>query len=237
MRKIQASSNYLKNQTRKNLAKAALSLIIFGVAFSALILRLLSSFQVAIFEEAALIFLFTTLIAFYFYLRKYRIYSSGWEGEKQVTKLLADGLSDDYYLINDIYLRGRGGDIDHVVLAPGGVFVLETKNWSGNITCHGDEWQRMNKNKFSQSPSRQVKRNAAKIKQIIDNSYLSSLHIRVECIVVFTNRKATLNINKSRVPILKLQQLLNYLSSNASTRRLSREHLEAIGREIAKQKA
>jgi hypothetical protein len=40
-------------------------------------------------------------------------------------------LSDDYYLLNDLYLRDGGGDIDHIVLGPNGVFVLETKNWSG----------------------------------------------------------------------------------------------------------
>jgi len=237
MRKIKASSNYLKNQTRKNLAKAALSIIIFGVAVFALMLRVLSSFQVGILEQAVLVFLLAPLIAFYFYLRKYRIYSGGWEGEKRVAKLLIGGLSDDYYLMNDLYLQGDGGDIDHVVLAPGGVFVLETKNWSGSITCRGDEWQRVDKGNFSQSPSRQVKRNAAKIKHIIDNSRLRSLNIRVEGIVVFTNRKSTLHINNTTVSILKLQQLLNYIAVHGNTRRLSREQLEAIGKEIAKQKA
>ena len=78
------------------------------------------------------------LAAFYFYLRKYRIYNAGWEGEKQVAKFLSSRLSDDYFLINDLYLHNGGGDIDHVVLAPSGVFVLETKNWSGDITCNGD---------------------------------------------------------------------------------------------------
>ena len=82
------------------------------------------------------------LAAFYYFLRKYRIYSGGWEGEKQVMKLLSSKLSDDYFLINNLYLRGSGGDIDHVVLGPSGIFVLETKNWSGDITCNGDIWQR-----------------------------------------------------------------------------------------------
>ena len=93
------------------------------------------------------------LAVFYFYLRKYRIYNAGWEGEKQVAKLLSSKLSDDYFLINDLYLHDGGGDIDHVVLGPSGVFVLETKNWSGNITCNGDEWQRAGKGNFKGSPS------------------------------------------------------------------------------------
>ncbi len=107
MRKIKASSSYLKNQVRKNLAKAALSLLIFGVIIFALALRVLSTLQVGLLEEVGLLFSLAPLVAFYFYLRKYRIYSGGWEGEKQVAKLLTSKLGDDYYLINDLYLHRR----------------------------------------------------------------------------------------------------------------------------------
>ncbi len=189
MRKIKGSSSYLKNQVRKNLAKAALSALIFAAVFSILIYRILSTLQIGFFEEAGFVFLIAPLVAFYFYLRKYHIYNGGWQGEKQVAKLLSNTLSDDYYLLNDLYLRDGGGDIDHIVLGPNGVFVLETKNWSGSISCNGDEWQRAGKRNFSGSPSRQVKRNAAKIKQLIDNSpNLRQLGIWVEGIVVFTNK-------------------------------------------------
>ena len=98
-------------------------------------------------------FLIAPAIAAYYYLRKYHLYSGGWQGEKKVAKLLASSLSDDYYLINDLYLHGGGGDIDHIVLAPSGVFVLETKNWRGKITCNGDEWHRAGK---ADSPQAQV---------------------------------------------------------------------------------
>jgi hypothetical protein len=167
MRKLKGSSNYLKNQVRKNLSKAALSAFVFAAAFAILIYRVLSTFQIGILEEVGLVFLLFPLGVFYFFLRKYRIYNGGWQGEKQVAKLLTRALNDDYYLLNDLYLRDGGGDIDHIVLGPSGVFVLETKNWSGNIVCNGDEWQRAGKRNFSGSPSRQVKRNAAKIQQLI----------------------------------------------------------------------
>ena len=237
MRKLKGSSSYLKNQTRKNLAKATLSIIIFGIIFFALSLRVLSTLQVGFFEEAGLLLSLVPLAGFYFYLRKYRIYSGGWEGEKQVAKLLSSKLSDDYILINDLYLRDGGGDIDHVVLGPNGVFVLETKNWSGSITCNGDQWQRLGKRNFSASPSRQVKKNAAKIKRIIDNSQtLRPLGIWVEGIVVFTNNHAGLHLNNPTVPILKLPQLPNHITTHGSSNSYSRQQLEAIGKEILKQK-
>ena len=237
MRKIKGFSSYLKNQVRKNLAKAALSALIFAAIFALLIYRILSTLQVSILEEVGLVFLLAPLVAFYFYLRKYHIYSGGWQGEKQVAKLLTNKLNDDYYLLNDLYLRDGGGDIDHIVLGPNGVFVLETKNWSGNISCNGDEWHRGGKHNFSGSPSRQVKRNAAKIKQIIDNSpNLRTLGIWVEGIVVFTNNHATLHVNNPTVPILKLPQLPNHITAYRSARSISREQLEAIGKEITQQK-
>ena len=237
MRKIKGSSSYLKNQVRKNLAKAALSALIFAAVFALLIYRVLSTLQVGILEEAGFVFLLVPLVAFYFYLRKYHIYSGGWQGEKQVAKLLTSTLNDDYYLLNDLYLRNGGGDIDHIVLGPNGVFVLETKNWSGNVSCNGDDWQRAGKRNFSSSPSRQVKRNAAKIKQILDNSpNLRLLGIGVEGIVVLTNNHATLHLNNPSVPILKLSQLTNHITANKSSRRYTREQLEAAGKEIVHQK-
>ncbi|MBE3115946.1 NERD domain-containing protein, partial [Candidatus Bathyarchaeota archaeon] len=170
-----------------------------------------------------------------FYLHKYRIYSGGWEGEKSVAKLLSKTLSDDYYLINDVYLHDGGGDIDHIVLGPNGVFVLETKNWSGKITCNGDQWQRPGKRGFKGSPSRQVKRNAAKIRNIIDSSQLKPLGIRVEGIVVFTNNHSSLNVNNPTVPILKLQQLPSHMTAQKTYNSYTSQQLEQIGKEILKQ--
>ncbi len=237
MHTIKGSGNYLKNQVRKNLANAALSAIIFAAVSALLIYRILSTLRVGILEEAGLVFLLAPLVAFYFYLRRYHIYRGGWQGEKQVAKLLVSKLNDDYYLLNDLYLSGGGGDIDHIVFGPNGVFVLETKNWSGNISCDGDEWQRVGKRNFSGSPSRQVKRNAAKIKQIIDDSpTLRQFGVSVEGIVVLTNNHASLHINNPTVPILILSKLPTYIAAYRSAKILSREQIEAIGKEVVKQR-
>ena len=195
----------------------------------------LFTLSLGIFEEAGLLLSLVPLAAFYYYLRKYRIYNGGWQGEKSVAKLLSKTLSNDYYLINAVYLHDGGGDIDHIVLGPNGVFVLETKNWSGKMTCSGDDWQRLGKRNMG-SPSRQVKRNAVKIKRIIDSSpTLSSLGIWVEGIVVFTNNHASLSINNPTVPILKIQQLPNHITTHKTNNNYTRQQLEQIGKEIIKQ--
>ncbi len=237
MRKIKGSSSYLKNQVRKNLAKATLSAIVFAAVSALLIFEILSTLKVDILELAGLVFLLVPLVAFYFYLRRYHIYNGGLAGEKQVANLLTHTLNDDYYLLNDLYLRDGGGDIDHIVLGPKGVFVLETKNWNGNISCNGDEWHRYGKKNFSGSPSRQVKRNVAKIQQIIGgNPNLRALGIWVEGVVVLTNNHATIHVNNPTVTILKLPQLPNHLTTNRNSISLTQEQLEAVGKEIVKQK-
>lgn len=237
MRKIKASSSYLKNQVRTNLAKAALCVFIFGVLLFGAMFHAIMNLQIGLIDEVLLASLIAPAVGSYYYLRQYHLYNGGWQGEKQVANLLSSSLSDDYYLINDLYLHGGGGDIDHVVLAPGGVFVLETKNWSGHINCSGDEWHRAGKRNFKGSPSRQVKRNAAKIKAILDNSTLRNLGIWVEGVVVITNRHAILHLNNPSVTVLKLPQIAEYISTRGGSRRYSREQIEAVGKEIAKQKA
>ena len=237
MRKMKESSNYLRNQVRKNLAKAVLSIILFCLIFFTVSLSVLSNLRLSIFDLAGFLLSLVPLVAFYYYTRNYRVYNGGWAGEKQVTKLLSSKLSDEYLLLNGLYLRNGGGDIDHVVLGPTGVFVLETKNWSGDITCNGDEWQRGGKHSFKANPSLQVKRNAAKIKHILDSSpSLRSLGVGVEGIVVFTNNHATLHLNSPTVLILKLQQLPNHITTYRSPGNYSSQQLEAIGKEILRQK-
>ncbi len=237
MRKMKGSGSYLKNQVRKNLAKAAFCLFLFCLIVFILGLSVVYSFSVSVLDVAGLLVSLVPLAAFYYYLRRYRIYKGGWAGEKQVTKLLNSRLNDDYFLLNDLHLRNGAGDIDHIVLGPSGVFVLETKNWSGEVTCRGDEWQRTGKRDFKSSPSLQVKRNAAQIKHVVNSSpSLRVLGVWVEGIVVFTNNHATLHLNNPTVPILRLNQLADHITSQKSSGVFSRQQLEEIGKEILKQK-
>ncbi len=55
-------------------------------------------------------------------------------GEIQVGFILSD-LPKGFYVIND--LTTAFGNLDHVVIGPTGVFVLETKNWRGVIAPDG----------------------------------------------------------------------------------------------------
>ena len=58
-------------------------------------------------------------------------YELGTEGEKRVAKILGK-LPDDYYVING--LSTDRGDLDHVVIGPTGVFVVDAKHWRGVVS-------------------------------------------------------------------------------------------------------
>jgi hypothetical protein len=58
----------------------------------------------------------------------------GAAGEIAVGFIL-DGFPDDYCVIND--LTTPLGNLDHVVVGPTGVFVIDTKNWRGVVSADG----------------------------------------------------------------------------------------------------
>jgi hypothetical protein len=235
MRKLKSSGNHLRNQTWKNLGKAALCLILFGLIFFPITLNIVLTFHIDLVEEVVLLASLVPLAGFYIYLRRYRIYSGGLEGERQVVNLLRSTLSDDYYLINGVHFPRGGGDIDHVVLGPNGIFAIETKNWRGWISCSGDTWQRGGK-RIVGSPSEQAKKNAAKVRRAVEASGNVPFSVWVDAIVVFTNNHADLHLNGPTVAVVKLHQLPNYIIMHQNRgNRYTIQQLEFIGKEIIKQ--
>jgi uncharacterized membrane-anchored protein len=133
--------------------------------------------------------------------------------------------------MNGVYLKSGGGDIDHIVLGPTGIYVLETKNWSGKIICNDNQWQRPGK-KIKNNPSIQAKNNAQKIKRVLDSSLLFRGHnIWVEGILVFTNTRANLSVNNPVVTVLRIQQLPDYIK-NQKGNRLTKEQIQQIIKQI-----
>ncbi|MEA2460266.1 MAG: hypothetical protein QOH90_443, partial [Actinomycetota bacterium] len=64
-------------------------------------------------------------------------YGKGAEGERLTGRPL-DGL-DGYVILHDRKIPGSKRNIDHVAIGPGGVFVVETKNYAGEVKVRGEE--------------------------------------------------------------------------------------------------
>ncbi|NMC58653.1 MAG: NERD domain-containing protein, partial [Candidatus Methanofastidiosa archaeon] len=70
---------------------------------------------------------------------KGRSWIKGDEGEKLVSLYLED-LPGGYFVFNDVKIPGGKGNIDHLVIGPTGIFVIETKNYSGYYKIEGNNW-------------------------------------------------------------------------------------------------
>ena len=73
----------------------------------------------------------------------------GWIGEKRVANILSSLDSQEYTFMNDLYLpkeNGQTTQIDHLLISPKGIFVIETKNYKGWITGseHSQYWNQTN---------------------------------------------------------------------------------------------
>lgn len=68
---------------------------------------------------------------------------AGAEGERRVGAALS-GLPNEWHVLHDLLLRpGRSQvNLDHVVVGPAGVFLVDAKNWSGQVSVYdGTLWQ------------------------------------------------------------------------------------------------
>jgi hypothetical protein len=55
---------------------------------------------------------------------------------------LSDHLPDDFVALHQ-FLIARNTDLDVLVVGPNGIWILESKYWSGTISCKNGEWQRI----------------------------------------------------------------------------------------------
>ena len=66
-------------------------------------------------------------------LREARAWRKGEEGERIIASVLESELPNEFHVFNDVRFPGRTANIDHLVVGPSGVFVLDTKNWRGTV--------------------------------------------------------------------------------------------------------
>ena len=233
MKNLQETGTYLEEKAKLH---RNISIIFFAIGG----LGLLVSYLIMNFT-LGFIFIISLSIGGIF-LKFYLNYSGGFQGE-QITIEALQNLSDSYYLINDVNLPNGYGNIDHIVLGSNGIFIIETKNFEGEIRCEGDIWYqykdtwKIPEEHEIKSPSKQVKGNALKLKQYIEskNIFSKSLRIWVEGIVVFTHDNVILHCDNPTVPVFKVNQLCNYIRNKESRIKFSSQELEKVAKILLRQ--
>ncbi len=134
----------------------------------------------------------------------------GKRGELAVVSALRE-LPDDYVLLNDLMLPNGRGNIDHFLIGPNGLFVIETKNYSTNVGCDGDRW--FVNGKTVKSLSWQAKRNALAVRDNLQrpfSEYQAKLPF-VEPLLVFVKHKHRLELNQPKIQVLRAEELVNFI--------------------------
>lgn len=164
------------------------------------------------------------------------IWKAGLKGQQILPKALHD-LPDEYALINNVSLKDRSCDIDHVVVSPKGLFAIESKHYNGEVFGQGDEWGYLKRGRAGGfykghigNPAKQIKRNVWELKQRLDQVLglrgIDSSRVWIEPIVVFTNPSTILRISEPAITAIKLDALRDFI--------VKYEAKTPIGDEIAK---
>lgn len=142
----------------------------------------------------------------------------GKNGETDVSRIL-QSLPQEYRVLNNVTIPDQGTkpnkkyttQIDHVVVSPFGIFVIETKNYSGWI--FGDEKNKRWKETFKTRPGHYFYN---PIKQNWGHVYALAEHLQLNTrvfkpIVVFSNTCA-LNVDTT-TPVVYMHQLKGLIQS------------------------
>lgn len=143
-------------------------------------------------------------------------------GEQKVVNIL-NSLNNDYIVINDFNYTFKNPlknkyensiiktiQIDHLVIAPAGVFIIETKNWSIESI----------NNKELKSPVKQIKNakyalneildKSMQLKWVLNNHHWGKQKIPIRSIIVLINQKPVEEFKF--VKICSLQELKGYIN-------------------------
>ena len=234
---LKPSGKHLERQAQKSLLLAILCIAALSILLLISLPKLPTRIDLGDYEAALALTMVFPMIGAWYYWRSYRSSKMGSIGENMVTQVLKSKLNDEYCLINDVlYINDRGNkeNIDHVVLGPNGIFALETKHYSGKVTCNRSYWQVPFP--FGRSPSTQAKGNAYWVNKAIKASRVfETLKIWVEPIVVFSNPDVELEVIDPEVEVVKLDRLANSIMSYNNGYSYSPEQLKLMGDGILKQ--
>ena len=168
----------------------------------------------------------------------------GKRGENRVKWVIGETIENEQYVINDLIVSNNGNttQIDHIVINPRGVFVIETKNYSGEI--YGSENQREwtqvlaygnVKNKLY-NPLKQNATHVYNVKRMVGNLPIHSLvvfvqnntyHIEAKNVIPLSELKRTLCSGVSVLTVKQMEKAYQLLLAS-KTEISTKEHVENI---------
>lgn len=156
-------------------------------------------------------------------------FRKGAEGEG----LTADDLSnlpDTYSVFHDLTHPSIGGNIDHVVVGPTGVFALETKNWKGHVNLSGQGIITVNGEYDHTKDGKAILGRALELNKKIEA--LSNISTFVQAVMVFPLASVKVDQGtRCKLDVQMLKNLEDYLK-RPSSRSLTTQQVTTITRDL-----
>ncbi len=174
-----------------------------------------------------------------------RYHNARWGRRPREEEILGNamkGLDYKYQLYNyQDYLP-----VDHLLLSPFGLFVLEARYQYGQITNRGDRWQRRGGvwafvQMFAEgglgNPTKDALRATEAVRKTLHNVLTSEEadQVAVEPAIVFTSPMAKVTAENPVVPVLVPKDLRTFVRAPANRTKLSNEMFRKLARILAPQ--
>ena len=180
-----------------------------------------------------LMFLFNKLIARMD--KQIANHRKGQEGEERVVGIMTQSLDGNWYLFRNVLLPGRQrADLDGVLVGPSGVWVLETKAYSGEYRNVGDHWEyRAGRHwrKARSNPSRQARNNAIHLANFLRADGIQQW---IDAVIVWANPEAPLTIENPATAVWTLDRLPDELGNLWNGEKISKDKRQQIIDKLSK---
>jgi hypothetical protein len=156
------------------------------------------------------------------------ILKAGIQGEQLVANELGRALGDDWVLVRGY--RNSAGEIDHLLLGPGGLFAVEVKHRNATVYVDGDEWRFEKYDRFGnlvkegqitdrggRSPSRQVNASADTLQRFLNTRCRQQ--VVIQRIVLLTHPRSDLGRHRNLTVSVatSVDTVLGWVRESAST--------------------
>jgi hypothetical protein len=154
----------------------------------------------------------------------------GGEGETVIGKILAT-FPDGYYVFNDVKVPGQKANLDHVVVGPTGVFMLDTKNWRGLVEDDGAGELLLNRKRLDRDYIHEFVRRVMTVKDMLYPEGQTAPYFRG--LFVFTAARVEAKWGKTgQVHCMCEDQLWDYIVENKFAKRISAETVKGIAERV-----
>ncbi|WP_232460987.1 nuclease-related domain-containing protein [Thermococcus radiotolerans] len=156
-------------------------------------------------------------VAFLIGLREYNAYKTWQKGFMGEFRVIDELYIPSSVLLSDIHLPGRKGNVDHVLVSPKGIFVLETKNYSGEYWVNGEVWKTrgyMGRRRVKvkiRSPAVEVQKEVKAVSSFLKRKVGKDYQLYP--LIVLTGDANVHGIKTSEIPILHLEDVPKYIDN------------------------